>query len=308
MLVSDNASTEDLKKLVEDLGDSRFRHVRHSQKKFLHGNWHYSLTQPTTKYVAWLHDDDVWEPDHLKEAVENLERHPGANLYTCAVQHFRAGADEELQRVAGYEHLTEPKVFSAAEALRLWLRRHNTQCSATVFRRSALDGLHWGPLRLQRALDALLIGQVAISGDWIYNPRCTAKYRIHSASLSVVHNKQTMLTNVQALYVYRYLASQGLRWGIFDGAALVREASSWPVVTQGAVTAAFSALGAPRELRKCARALLDAYPKILTHPETTRTCCIARKVGRWYLGVADYVNRVYAGWWPRGDQLNAGNH
>jgi hypothetical protein len=188
------------------------------------------------------------------------------------------------------------------QTLRLWLRRHQTQCSAVVFRRSALEGLFWGPVGLQRTLDVLIIGQVALSGKWIYDPRCTASYRIHSAMLSVEHTKRGRSVNAQAAYVQRYLAELAVRRGEFDCDALLVEAGGWPVVNRAAIAAVFTAWGSSGALRRCGRALLCRYPDILNSPETTRSCRVASHVGSWYLIIAEYVNRFAAMWWPRGAQ------
>ncbi|QIR38425.1 glycosyltransferase family 2 protein [Tolypothrix sp. PCC 7910] len=76
IIVSDNCSPENPQAIVESFGDARIKFVRHSQNLGMFNNQMYGFKIARGKYVASLHDDDLWHEDFLAKLVPILEAHP----------------------------------------------------------------------------------------------------------------------------------------------------------------------------------------------------------------------------------------
>ncbi len=302
ILVSDNASVKDVRGVVESFKDARIRYHRHDRSIPMARNWQFSFLSPRTRYVATLQDDDYWAPDHLRFALECLQAEPAAVLYSCAIQHLDSTGLLELQQVPGYESLETPRTFQPPETFSIWLRRHSMQLSSTVFRRTALDNVHWGPRNTLFPLDSQIIAMAALKGLWIYDPRCTAFYRHHAQNLSSTTPRLGIKYVAQGNYVMRLVAEKAMELGCFDEEKLLHDIGQWPLAQRGGVVVALSARNSTPALKRFARKLLQTYPEILESDATSTHCRIAARVGGWYLGVADFVNRLRAGWWPVGRQ------
>lgn len=73
IIVSDNCSPENPQALVASFGDSRIRFWRHQQNVGMIANQQHGFKMARGKYVASLHDDDIWNEDFLAKLVPPLE-------------------------------------------------------------------------------------------------------------------------------------------------------------------------------------------------------------------------------------------
>jgi glycosyltransferase involved in cell wall biosynthesis len=113
---------------VDQLGDPRVRYRRNSPPLGFAGNHESLLAGAKGRYVAFLHDDDWWEPTYLEQAVRRLEASPRAGFVLAAHRERPSGA-----------LAPHPPAGSRADALRLCLdKRFRFLPSATVMRRTAL--------------------------------------------------------------------------------------------------------------------------------------------------------------------------
>jgi glycosyltransferase involved in cell wall biosynthesis len=78
ILVRDNASDDETRHVIESFSDSRIKYHRHSVNIGPTRNVIDACRVAEGKYVANLHDDDIWEPDFLAKLVPPLEEHPDA--------------------------------------------------------------------------------------------------------------------------------------------------------------------------------------------------------------------------------------
>ncbi|MEH1882431.1 glycosyltransferase family 2 protein [Nostoc sp.] len=83
IIVSDNCSPENPQALVASLGDSRIRFWRHEQNVGMLANQQHAFKMAQGKYVASLHDDDMWNEDFLAKLVPSLEANPELILAFC---------------------------------------------------------------------------------------------------------------------------------------------------------------------------------------------------------------------------------
>ncbi|MCC5660000.1 glycosyltransferase [Nostoc sp. XA010] len=83
IIVSDNCSPENPQALVASFGDSRIKFWRHQQNVGMIANQQHGFKMARGKYVASLHDDDMWNEDFLANLVPPLEANSELILAFC---------------------------------------------------------------------------------------------------------------------------------------------------------------------------------------------------------------------------------
>ncbi|MEA5602815.1 glycosyltransferase family 2 protein [Nostoc sp. UHCC 0252] len=83
IIVSDNCSSEDTQAVVASFDDSRIRFWRHQQNVGMFANQQHGFKMARGKYVASLHDDDIWNEDFLAKLVPILEANSELILAFC---------------------------------------------------------------------------------------------------------------------------------------------------------------------------------------------------------------------------------
>ncbi|MGF2034435.1 MAG: glycosyltransferase family 2 protein [Nostoc sp. CmiVER01] len=83
IIVSDNCSPENPQELVASFGDSRIIFWRHQQNVGMLANQQHGFKIARGKYVASLHDDDIWNEDFLAKLVPPLEANSELILAFC---------------------------------------------------------------------------------------------------------------------------------------------------------------------------------------------------------------------------------
>lgn len=302
VLVSDNASSEDIGAVLAKFPTLRIRHVRHNSSLGMVGNWQFSLLAPKTKYIAWMHDDDRWEVDHLQRAMEDLEANPDAGFWSCATRHFDGKKTTELQTLFGFEGLDAPRAFSGRETVLLWLYRQNAQCSAAVFRRSTLSQVFWGPAKLCHRLDYLILSQAALSSEWVYNPKATAYFRVGNADK--MSKKKSVLGTavVQSNFVQRYLLEYAFQRRWFDPEEFANSIVDWPIAAKAGLLSACLSYFAPSDIRRLGKLIRRRYPAILHDTGSGRGAQMGGRLGMWIIPIVELYRCARCNWWPIGEQ------
>jgi glycosyltransferase involved in cell wall biosynthesis len=86
IIVSDNASQEDISRLIQETNDPRIRFYEQSKNLGAAANFFYLQTLPKGEYVLYLCSDDLLLPDCLEKAVRVLDLNPtrGGVVYMSA--------------------------------------------------------------------------------------------------------------------------------------------------------------------------------------------------------------------------------
>ncbi|HLI49129.1 MAG TPA: glycosyltransferase family 2 protein [Chthonomonas sp.] len=74
IIVADDASTEDVRAVLERFHDSRIRYRRNATHLGQYGNVVAALAQVRGEFFTFLHDDDRWEPDFLAKVLPPLQQ------------------------------------------------------------------------------------------------------------------------------------------------------------------------------------------------------------------------------------------
>jgi len=83
ILISDNCSTTNTQAIVESFDDSRIRFWRQPTNVGMFANQMHAFQMARGKYVASLHDDDMWNEDFLEKLIPPLEENPDLILAFC---------------------------------------------------------------------------------------------------------------------------------------------------------------------------------------------------------------------------------
>lgn len=92
ILVVDDASTDGTRETVENIKGVRIRYIRQPRSQGAAAARNTGIQNAGGEYVAFLDDDDEWEPQKLEEQIKILRRHPAA---MCAYQ----GEERSVARV-----------------------------------------------------------------------------------------------------------------------------------------------------------------------------------------------------------------
>ncbi len=83
IIVSDNCSSENTLEIVASFDDSRIRFWQQPQNIGMFANQIHAFKMARGKYVASLHDDDMWNQDFLEKLVPPLEENSELILAFC---------------------------------------------------------------------------------------------------------------------------------------------------------------------------------------------------------------------------------
>ncbi|MDJ1505113.1 glycosyltransferase family 2 protein [Xanthocytophaga agilis] len=186
IIVSDNGSPESAQPIVDSFQDSRIRFHRYDPAVSMFDNHINGFKMATGKYVASLHDDDLWEKDFLEKMVPPLEENPNLILTFCNQWVIDEHGKINEERTFEYNHdigrhklkqqVYQPFMEVALKDLAI------QPASSAVIRREAID---WNkiPVKVGPMWDVYLPYMLAKTGMGAYfiEEKLTL-YRIHSES------------------------------------------------------------------------------------------------------------------------------
>lgn len=90
IIVVDDASRDDTKKVVAGMSDARIRYIRHESNRGGSGARNTGIRAATGEYIAFLDDDDEWEPEKTEEQLSALRDY---DVVLCTSDEHRRGID-----------------------------------------------------------------------------------------------------------------------------------------------------------------------------------------------------------------------
>ena len=138
LIILDDASSDGTQEVARSFGDRRVSYIRNPINLGMVENWNRGFRVANSRYVAFLHDDDVWEPAFLERAMRAIEACPDVGLVYSRVRLI----DQSGKLVAGGSRLalpTQDRVFSKTESVDRLVRRNEISPSASVVSRDAFS-------------------------------------------------------------------------------------------------------------------------------------------------------------------------
>ncbi|MBJ7612784.1 MAG: glycosyltransferase family 2 protein [Candidatus Dormibacteraeota bacterium] len=187
VIVSDDGdgegAEEDVRAIVSRVGDSRIRYRRNGRRLGVAMNTLAASREARGRYVAYLNDDDSWEPEFLATLLPHIEDQPELSVVFAdhSIMTGDGSVDPRLSDLStrrfGRDRL-QPGVHRPFERLALVDRSVPIVMSALV-RRSAID---WDdfPSEIGPAYDLWLAYLACRTGLGAhYEPRRLTRYRAH---------------------------------------------------------------------------------------------------------------------------------
>src|SRR3954468_4380617 len=187
IIVSDDGSTEDVfETVVAPLKDPRIVYRRNPKTLGMGLNIWGALTGAQGKYVATLHDDDIWEPEFLSRLVPPLEHDPSIGVAFCdhAIIDEAGVLNPDLADVNAHHFrrdvLPAGKIESLIEIA--LVDQAIPAAMAALFRKEAIDWSDFPP-EVGTFYDVWLTYLAARTGAaGYYDPARLTRYRVHQAS------------------------------------------------------------------------------------------------------------------------------
>lgn len=183
IIVSDNCSPENPQSIIESFGDTRLRFWRQQQNIGMLANQMHAFKMAQGKYVASLHDDDMWNEDFLAKLVPPLEENPKLILAFC--DQYIIDAQSEIDQTLTEENTQAYKrdkltqgVYQTFDKIGL-VDKSIPTAAACVIRNHIID---WDsiPLEVGGMWDLYLTYLCCISGyGAYYHPERLTRYRTH---------------------------------------------------------------------------------------------------------------------------------
>jgi glycosyltransferase involved in cell wall biosynthesis len=184
VVVSDNASTDNTREVVERYDDPRIVYRRHDVNQGWIANFNSSLAGAGTDYAMFLCDDDLLRPGALAHAVEILDGHPEVVLYHSAFDYIDEAGNV---RIAGMDYagrLPADTIETGEEFIAKSIIAGCRVCSsAAVFRVGVLPSPPYDP-EADFAADYLLWLRLALGSNVYFCATAEAAYRLHAGTIS----------------------------------------------------------------------------------------------------------------------------
>ena len=190
IIVSDDASAESVfDTVVTPVGDSRIVYRRNPKTLGMGLNIWGALTSAKGKYVATLHDDDVWEPDFLSRLVPPLEHDPSIGVAFCDHAIIDEAGVLNPALAEANTHTWNRDLLTAGRIERFMeialVNQSVPAAMAALFRKDAIDWTDFPP-EIGTHYDVWLTYLSARTGSaGYYDPRRLTRYRVHQASETV---------------------------------------------------------------------------------------------------------------------------
>ena len=113
LIINDNCSTDETESLCKALldRDDRIKYHRNASNLGLTGNYQAAFERSSAKYVAFLHDSDLYDPDLLKYWLNALERYPSAAFVFNSIE----AIDFEDRNIGYWFHKYPPLIQPGAK-------------------------------------------------------------------------------------------------------------------------------------------------------------------------------------------------
>jgi glycosyltransferase involved in cell wall biosynthesis len=186
IIISDDASTEDVEGVIAAFNDPRIRYRRNPKNLGQALNNLAAFKEAKGAYVANLHDDDLWEPEFLAKLVPHLQAHDDVVLVFSdhyvmdeagvIDENFTNRVELQYKRRDLAQGIHKPFYKIGLVDLSVPLTM------ASVFRKEAID---WDdfPAKVNSFYDRWIIYLACRTGmGAYYHPERLTRYRVHTAS------------------------------------------------------------------------------------------------------------------------------
>ncbi|MFM7366009.1 MAG: glycosyltransferase family 2 protein [Cuspidothrix sp.] len=196
IIVCDNCSSENPQSLIESFKDPRIKFHRHSENIGMLGNQFYGFKIATGKYVATLHDDDMWNEDFLAKLVPHLEGNPHVVLAFC--DQYIIDRNSKINMAATEQNTRSYKRDQIREGIhenftKMGLVDKSIPTAAACIIRNGVINWHTIPAQVGGMWDLYLTYVCCVSGYGVYYvPEKLTKYREHEQTDTMLSGRRSI--------------------------------------------------------------------------------------------------------------------
>ena len=179
VLISDNASTDNTRELVENLTDRRISCYRQDENIGFVNNWNFALKAAKGDYFLLLCDDDRIDPTMIESCVNVIKEHGDAGLIVTGARVIDAGGNV----IAEKENCSAGA--NAEEFFTLWYQRkiHLFLCGCLFNRDMFIDAGGFDQ-KYNHYIDVAAEAIVSAKYGRLDVPEVKASFRKHDGSLT----------------------------------------------------------------------------------------------------------------------------
>jgi glycosyltransferase involved in cell wall biosynthesis len=199
VIIIDDCSIDGSWQMIEKFAnrDPRIKKFRHERNQGASKSRNDGLRAATGKFVAFCDADDIWESQKLSRQVELLEKNPDCDVVYCDTIIINENGFQTGQRFS--ERFPPPEPASG------WLfphlvRRNFINIQSVLMRKECLQDAGFFDERIKWVEDWWYWIQLSHRHRFVYSPKILAKYRVHSRSTNLVHQRAY---SVNRLKVFR---------------------------------------------------------------------------------------------------------
>lgn len=201
LLIVDDASSENLKEIVDKFNDSRIRYYRNEKNLGRNNpayNWNRCLELAKGEFFALLCDDDIYEPDFIETMLALSEKYPTCGTFRTRANFINA-TGKEINRYA-----SAPEWESWEDYFWHVIRNYRSQTiSEWMFRTDVIRKAGgYALLPLAWYADYLSIFRIAKSGGIASTSRILMHFRLSGENISSKDSENTE-EKIQAAIQYR---------------------------------------------------------------------------------------------------------
>jgi glycosyltransferase involved in cell wall biosynthesis len=207
ILIADDFSTDSTNKICEDfaLNNDNIKLIRHQSNIGMMRNQHFVITEPKTKYIAYLDSDDFFvDENYLQNQVDFLDLNPTVSCVFSNVENFH----DKLQHIKKvYNKETRPPtIFDLHTYFQNGISITN---SAMVFKQEFSKDIPESFTDYFQ-YDWLLHIHHGLNGFFGYNDFVGTRYRIHDNNATNLKNaEKRFLDAINLVYsVKKYLPNE----------------------------------------------------------------------------------------------------
>jgi glycosyltransferase involved in cell wall biosynthesis len=189
ILVSDDGPSDEIAALVASFQDARIRYRRNARNLGIALNHYAAYQEARGRYLASLHDDDVWEPDFLSQLIPPLDADALISVAFCD-HHLIDEHGQFLRELTERTSRTYRRSSLAPGRHQPFLEMavvHEAipMAMGAIFRKSILEGAEY-PKQIGGCYDHWLAYLMTQKGHAVYYiPQRLTRYRLHTGSGSM---------------------------------------------------------------------------------------------------------------------------
>jgi glycosyltransferase involved in cell wall biosynthesis len=175
------------------LRDSRISYHINEHRLGIGSNWNKCLTYANSPIIAYLFQDDVWDPNYLTEGKNSLEQHESVGFVSMGHTYIFEGDMQTKNLYTDVQTFREesvsPGIHNGLQFLEEWITRelHPNiigEPSFVMMKKSLMDEVGRFDEDMPQFLDVEYWIRCLLASDWYHCKGQYGKFRVHSDAAS----------------------------------------------------------------------------------------------------------------------------